>query len=115
MHHLGEIVAAGQDGDEADSSSADSGMGDITAGYGGRGMAGRGRGGAGGGNGGGGGSSGRRVLVAVVLLWFVSRCLFHGVFALPCLPCRGLPCLALPYAPLKVMTKNPKLEGQKPT
>eukprot|EP00904_Undaria_pinnatifida_P005416 jgi/Undpi1/2003/HiC_scaffold_12.g05390.m1 len=48
VHHLGEIVAAGRDGDESgDSSSQDSGMGDMT-GYGGRGMAGRGDGGGGG-------------------------------------------------------------------
>lgn len=50
VHHLGEIVAAGRNGDESgDSSSADSGMGDMNAGYGGRGVAGRGRGGGGGG------------------------------------------------------------------
>ena len=48
MHHLGDIVAAGAEGDGSDGGSSDSGMGDFT-GYGAHGMAGRGGGGAGGG------------------------------------------------------------------
>lgn len=55
VHHLGDIVAAGADGEDSeDGSSADSGIADFT-GYGIHGMAGRGGGGGKGRGGGGGG------------------------------------------------------------